>query len=288
MKNKTTLTIIMGIMFSLVLISTVSALTIDSVQTSKDSIQPGDRFSVEIEIENNLDVDAEDVVVSLDLSSGAFAPYESSNQLMKDEIEEDESKTFIFELIADADADSGTYKIPVSIVYKEGDENKTSSGLISLILNAQPELKVSLEDVVLIKGQTKEISVRVVNSGLGEAKLLGLKIIPLSGLKVIGTDSVYIGNIESDDFDSADFKISVNKDATSAVSLPVEISYRDSRNKEFSETKYLSLRTYTFDEAVELGLASKSNTLTYVIVIIVLFVLWLIYRRWKKARKRRD
>lgn len=284
MKNKTTMAIILGIILSL---NAVSALTIDSVQTSKTDIQPGDRVSIRLDIENNLDSDADNVVVSLDLSMVPFAPYESSNQIMKDEVEEGESRNFEFELIADSDASSGTYKIPVNIDYEISDEVKTSSGLVSLIISARPQLDVSIEEAFVIKGRTSEISVRVVNSGLGEARLLSLNLQGVGGLKLLSGGSVYIGNIDSDDFDNADFTISADGTAPGTINLPVEIVYRDSKNKEIRETKFVSLKTYSHDEAVALGLASKSNTMTYVIVIVVLLVLWFIYRSWKKRRKRR-
>ena len=285
MNSKTTTTIALALLLSLAFISMASALTIQNVETSKTDIQPGDRFSVDIEIENTLSSDAEDVVVSLDLTGVPFAPYQSSNQVMKAELNEDDSKVFSFELIAGSDADSGVYKIPVNIVYQLGSENKTANGLISIVINAQPQLDVSIEGV-LIKGQTKELTIRIVNSGLGEARLLSLKVIPVSGLKIIGSDSVYIGNIESDDFDSADFQISVPESVPGTINLIVELAYRDSKNKEFAETKYLPVKIYTRDEAIEVGLVSKSNTLTYVIVVVVLIVVWLIWRAWRKRRKR--
>lgn len=282
--NKTTIAIILGIFLSL---SFATALTIDSVETTPSTIQPGDVVSIKLDIENNLDSDVKDVIVSLDLEMVPFAPYESSNQIMKDEIEEGRSRNFEFDLIADSDGESGTYKIPVSIVYEIGGETESTGGLVSLIISAMPQLDVSIEEAFVIKKKTSEISVRVVNSGLGEARLLSLSLQGVGGLKLLSGDTVYIGDIDSDDFDSADFKVSVSTTAPGTINLPVEVVYRDSKNNEIRETKFISLRAYTMDEAVELGLASKSNTMTYVIVVVVLIILWLIWRSWRKRRKKR-
>jgi len=280
--NKAITTIAIVFLLSL---SFASAITISDVSTSPSEIQPGQTFNLEIKVENILDKDVKEVVVSLDLSLVPFAPHQSSNEARKEELDEDDSKTFEFDLISSSDTDSGTYKIPVTINYELDSVEKTATGLVSVTINAKPNLDLSLESSPLIKGRNSELSIRVTNSGLGEARLLSLRVIPISGLKLISSGNVYIGDIDSDDFDNADFSVSLNSNAASIINLPIEISYRDSRNKEFTETKYLPIKAYSEDEALELGLIQKSNTTTYFIVILVLVVLWWLWRRRKRKQR---
>jgi len=280
--NKAITTIAIVFLLSL---SFASAITISDVSTSPSEIQPGQTFNLEIKVENILDKDVKEVVVSLDLSLVPFAPHQSSNEARKEELDEDDSKTFEFDLISSSDTDSGTYKIPVTINYELDSVEKTATGLVSVTINAKPNLDLSLESSPLIKGRNSELSIRVTNSGLGEARLLSLRVIPISGLKLISSGNVYIGDIDSDDFDNADFSVSLNSNAASIINLPIEISYRDSRNKEFTETKYLPIKAYSEDEALELGLIQKSNTTTYLIVILVLVVLWWLWRRRKRKQR---
>ena len=264
-----------------------SALTISSVSSNPTEIQPGEKVSLDLTIDNNLDNDATDVTVSLDLKDVPFAPYQSSSDANFDEVREDKSKNAGFNLIASSDAASGTYKIPVKISYTIGGVEKTGSGLISLIVVADAKLDLSVDNSVLIKGKNADLSLKITNSGLGEARLLNVKILQASGIKIIGSDSVYLGNIDSDDFDSADFKVSISENAGSIISLPVKINYRDSRNKEVEESKTLTLTVYTEKQALQLGLIQKSNTLSIILGIVVIIVLYLIYRRIKKARKKK-
>ena len=269
------------------IISLASALTITSVSSSPSEIAPGESVSVRLTVENNLNNDIENVVVSLDLTNVPFAPYQSSNQVTFSKIKEDNDREASFNLISFANAESGTYKIPVKMSYTYNDEIKTDDGIISLIINAKPIIDISAENSVLIKGKSDTLSIKIVNSGLGGLKFLNVQINSASGLKVVSSDNVYIGNIDSDDFDTAEFEIFVNADASSNINLPVEISYRDSRNNEITENKNLILRTYTNEEAIQLGLVQKSNTLTYVGVVVGLIVIYLIYRGIKKRRKRK-
>tara|TARA_Y100000310_G_scaffold329950_1_gene400727 strand:+ start:2091 stop:2966 length:876 start_codon:yes stop_codon:yes gene_type:complete len=278
------LLVIIGINLAL---SLVSGLTIDSVSSNPTEIKPGERVVVVLMIENNLDVDTEDVTVSLDLNNIPFAPYQSSNEVTYDDIKENREKEARYELIAEADAESGTYKIPVKITYTEEEENKENLGLISLIIKAEPRIKISVEDSILIKNQNTDLNLRIVNSGLGEARLLSLELNPGIGIKILGNNNIYIGDIESDDFDTADFQITISESAPSIVTLPVEISYRDSRNNEITENEDLKIRTYTEKQAISLGLIEKSNTRTIVVLIIVLIILYIIYRKLKKAIRKR-
>jgi len=278
-------TLFMGMIFILG-IGLGNALVINSVFTNPAEVQPGEKISVELAIENNLNEDIENVVISLDLSDVPFSPYQSSNQISLDKIKEDKEKEVEFELIADSDAESGAYKIPVKISYLINDSEKESSGLIGLIVKANPNLELSSESI-LIKGRNSNLNIKITNSGLGDAKLLSLKIKNVVGIKVIGSNKAYIGDIDSDDFDTAEFKISVNENAPSTINLPVEIAYKDSRNNEIKENKQISLRIYTEQEAIELGLIKKSNILNIVLGLGILIVLFIIYRKLRKVLKKR-
>jgi len=273
---------IMSIILGILLISLVSALTIQNVDIEPTEIAPGEKVAVSLDIENNLGEDAEDVTISLDLTDVPFAPYLSSNEESFDDIKDDKNKEVNFKLIAESGAESGVYKIPVKISYTLDGEEKSKQGTISLIINAQPNISVVGESV-LIKGENKELIIKVINSGLGEAKLLSLKLKNTIGLEVIGSNSAYIGDIDSDDFDTAEFKVRINENAPSSISLPVEINYRDSRNKEVTEIKNLVLRVYTEKQAVSLGLIKKSRTISVIIGIVVLIILFFVYRKIKKA-----
>jgi len=267
----------------------VSALTITSVTSNPNEVQPGEKFSLDLKIENNLNQDIEDVVVSLDLSKITyFAPYQSSNEVRIDSINEDDNEKANFDLIASSDVISGTYTIPVTVSYtytdSDGVQNE-SLGVISVIVNAKPKIDVSSEGSVLIKGTKGKISIKVINSGLGDSKFLSISLNQVAGLRITDSNNVYIGNIDSNDFDTADFNVFVNADAPSSINLPVELTYTDSRNNQITENKIISIKIYTIKEATDLGLISKNNTFLIIISVIGVLILFLIYRRIRKKNR---
>jgi hypothetical protein len=287
-KTKNKFLVLLTVIF-LTQIYLASALTITSATSNPSEIQPGEKFSLELRIENNLNQDIEDVVVSLDLSKVTyFAPYQSSNEVRIEGIDEDDDETANFDLITSSNAVSGTYTIPVTIKYTEDNGTKVPSeslGVVSVIINAKPKIDVSSEGSVLIKGTNGKVTIKVINSGLGDAKFLSISLNSILGIQSTNSNKVYIGNIDSNDFDTADFDVFVNTDAPSTINLPVKLTYTDSRNNQITESEIISIKTYTIKEATELGLIKKNNTLGVVLSIVGVIVLFLIYRRIRKKNR---
>lgn len=287
------LLILAAIMF-VVQIYLASALTITSVSSSPNEVQPGGKVSLDLTIRNNLDQDTENVVVSLVLNNPQnplpFAPYQSSNEVRFSELNEDEDKDASFDLIVFSNAASGTYLIPVQIDYTLSDNGtkQQDTGLVSLIVNARPKIDASIESSALIKGETGKITIKVVNSGVGNAQFLSINLMSVAGIQLTSPSSVYIGNIDSNDFDSADFNVFTSQTAGSAISLPVQVTYTDSRNNQINENENLIINAYTAQEAQSLGLKSNSSGIfTIIIFIVIAIILYLVYRNIRKRLRNR-
>src|SRR4030042_1646215 len=78
-----------------------------------------------------------------------------------------------------------------------------------LKVNAETELDFSVETKNNIIGQKGKITLRIVNKGLGEVKFVSVQVFP-QGYDLLSSDVVYIGNIPSDDSDSAGFDVFFN------------------------------------------------------------------------------
>lgn len=291
MKTKNVLPIICMIILSLAFIPAISALTIKDISSSPNQVAPGGIVDVSIVVENTLTFDTENINVILDLTTAPFAPYESSSEKFLDSLDEGDKETFDFTLISLPQTDSGIYKIPVEITYQDLDgKSYSKSGLISLTVNAKPELKVSLEDsVVLIKGQEDVLSIKIVNSGLSSSKFTYLSTSDVTGMKILNSKEQYAGDINSDDFNTVEFQVYIDSTASGIITLPLTLKYKDATNKEFTETKTVTLNTYTTKEAQSLGLVKKPNyflPILIIIVIIVYFIRKYIIKRKKIKEKK--
>lgn len=278
-------TIILGIMF-LISLNFISGVSITDVSTLPEEVAPGQVASIVIEVENIFEDYVYNLNVRLDLSGDVpFAPYQSSSEKFLDELEDEEEEDFKFKLIVLPTTASGIYKIPVEISYEDEDGNSsTKQELISLTVNSEPELKVSLIDSeVLIKGKENTFSIKLVNSGLADVKFVYLNVNDVNGIKFISEKEQYIGDIDSDDFDSVEFSSYIGADVSGTIILPVNLKFRDATNKEFTENKNIALKIYSLKEAQELGLVKKPSYTTP-IIIVVLVLVYFGYRIRKKRK----
>ncbi len=264
-----------------------SALTIGSVTNTPNEVQPGEQFSLTVKIENNMNQNVVNAVVSLDLSEKTpFAPYLSSNAKYIDRIDKEDSEKATFNLAVFSDAVSGTYLVPVRVSYTLGNNGtipqNESLGMVSVIINAKPKIEVSSEGNPLIKGTEGKISLKIVNSGFGNAKFLSISVGEARGIQVTSSDKVYIGNIDSNDFDTSDFNVFVTQTSLSTISLPVEITYTDSANNQINESKVISINAYTSQEATNLGLVKKSNATAIIISVVLVIIIFFVYRSIRK------
>lgn len=290
MKKQTKIIIAIAIlaMYLISLLSLASALVINSVSTSPDSIAPGETADISLSIKNNGDNDLTDVSVSLDFTNLPLAPYNSGSDYNIDELISDKTKQTNFKIIALNDAKSGIYKIPVNIKYTENDVAKTKQSLISVMINSEPIIDVEFEDGLLLKGQNNKVTLKVINKGLADVKFLEISVGGSTKYNIISQDNVYIGDVDSNDFQTADLDIIFNKNAPRNVNLPVTIKYKDITNKEYTKNFDISLKTYTTQEAQSLGLVPVNNTIYIVILIVVLIVIFIIYRIIRARRRKKN
>jgi len=288
---RTSLAILMlGLMLfstvSFALMNSVSALTIDSVAVSEE-IKPGKTTRVTIGLDNEAEDDVEDVSITLDLQNVPFAPYDSSSEYSIDLIEEDDTEFAEFQIIALNNAQAGIYKIPVIINYVQDSKDKVKNSLISIVVDSKPEIDADVEDGLLLKGKDNEFFVTITNKGLSDAKFVEVQLGDGQYNVLVG-DNQYIGDIDSDDFDSVKVNAYFDKNVGNIVNLPVIVSYRDDLNNQYTDNFNVNLNLYNEDRAVELGLMEKSVSSGYIVGIVFIIILYLIYRRLKKRASKKN
>lgn len=276
-----------GMIMLIGLINLSSALIIDGVSMSPTEIAPGESAVIKIELENNGEEDIENVGVSLNLEGIPFAPFNSASDYNIEEIDEGDEEEARFEIIALNDAKSGIYKIPIEITYIENDVEIVKDSLIGITVNSEPVISVIAEDGLLLKGTEKEILVEVTNKGLSDAKFLEIEIMDSMYFKILSSKTSYIGDVDSNDFDSAKFKIYFNDNAPDKTSFPVIVHYKDGINNGYTENFNIYLEVYSRDKAIELGLIKESRTSLYVGIIVVLIIIYFIYKKIRNSRRAR-
>ena len=273
--------------------STDAPITISSVKVEPNPIVPGSKSKVTISIKNLASsINVRDLTVSMGLSPVAvsttvidlpFVPVGSASRKTIDVVRAGQTSEVSFDIAAYPNAKAQIYKIPVTLSFSD-DSGKDYEEivLIGLEVNSKPDVLVIIENGD-ITTQTKEgeIIFDITNRGLSDVKLMTATLEDADGFEVLSpSNTLYIGNVDSDDFESASFDIKATKEGN--LKLPLKIEFKDSFNNKHTEE-------FELEYVVRDGDSNKgsSGTIIFVVIIIIIIVGVIIYKRRKKKQKRR-
>jgi hypothetical protein len=231
---------------------------------------------------------ARDVTAKINVSD-PFTALKTSEKYLGD-VAAGETKDVKFEILVDTSAEKRAYEIPLTLEYYDaGGVKKTVEKKIGMQISGKPELSLALELAdPFTKGSSGEVSIEIINSAFVDVKFLTMRLIPTEDYSVVSTNDVYIGNLDSDDTDSEEFRIKLSKNVEEGqIFLTVELRYREEgSNQEYVETKAVPL---TVLSSGAYGATKPSGALTAVISVVSLIVggfvlvivIWLLYRLLK-------
>ena len=132
-----------------------------------------------------------------------------------------------------------------------------------------------------VVGSEGKVILKIVNKGFADAKFVSVRIFP-EGYTLLSDNNVYIGTVDSDDFESASFDVIFNKEN---ARLKAVVEYKDFNNNKILENVDLPIKVYTREKAIQLGIIKKSNVGLYLIISIAIILIWLVYRKIKRAKR---
>ncbi len=267
--------------------TTALDLSIVSINTNPSIIKPGDEVEMILTLKNTVPVLMKNIDINFDLSASdtPFTPIKTTTKRSITSLNKGTSKELVFNLAVNADADPKVYKIPLKIDYEDEFGNEYAiDTLTGLKVSTEPYLQYSIESSdVYNAGNAGKISIKIVNIGLADTKFLSLELEESSKYDIVSVPTVYVGNLESDDYETADFDIYV-KSRGDELPLNFVIKYKDSFNKEYETNEIINLPLYSRQELSKFGIigGGKGGGTLYYIVLIIFIYLFVI--EWRKTK----
>jgi hypothetical protein len=273
-----------------------ATLSLEQVTTNPSPILPGTDSVISLKIKNLAESSLKDISVTLDLTLASlgnpslealpFAPIDSGKEKRIWQLNSKEEHVFNFKLKAYPNAESRIYKIPIVIKYYDilGDEH-IKSDLIGVVVNSESQMSVFLDNTnIKMPKTTGDLSIVFVNKGLSQVKFLDVEIQENNDFELLSSKKVYVGNVDSDDYDFADFKIFVKEDVNELI-IPIKYEFLDSNNNKFTKTEEIKINLFSEDKLLEFGFEQKQNYLPLIIVVIVLILAFAGYRYYRRCKK---
>lgn len=266
-----------------------------------DPIEPGKVSKLYLTLKNQESSAMYDVNVKLDFALSLLqTSLASTAASLNDEIPlvnvdgfEEKKVSFIgpggevtleYSIMAYPDADSRVYKVPLIITYHDAlGTNYTKNNVIGLMVGSDPDLLINLDATdIYNRGGSGEITFSIINKGVTDVKFLTTILKETEDYEIIGNSDVYIGSVDSDDYETVDYRIKL-KTRSKTISLPLSLEYKDANNREYVEDYLVEFNIYS---AAELGEPQQSKMGIVIFIIIVILVIYFIsYRKWRKRMK---
>jgi hypothetical protein len=235
------------------------------------SVIPGDEIPVSLTVSNAGETLADDVTITIQNASGTIAP-KNADIYHLGSISAGQQQSIDLTLLSDKQTNPGLVRIPVVISYNAID-GKVSTQLtgIDVLMKGQAELgfvSVDTNPPRLTEGTPFDLTVRIENTGTGEAKKVSAKV----NLPAEGTKEAFIGKIKPGNDAPAIFLLEGMKGGNYPYNLT--ITYTDDMG-EHTLTRQMNVRVPPTD--------GTGNLIFGLIIIGILG--FLAYRYWYVPRK---
>ena len=273
------------LLISLLFVSSVSAMSIESVDSN--AFVPGEEGLINIKFENEHSFEITDVNVYLDFSDVnlPFAPVDMGSNIFIDELDNGDDKLVQFNIVVLPDAELNIYSVPVYITYYGNNNTYEREDMISIIVHTDPVLSIIISEPDFIVGTVADINVKIINEGLADVKFLKVKLGNSDFFDVLSSSEIYVGELDSDDSDKVEFSLRLDDVLSNSISIPVSLEYYDSSNNFYTFGDNLRMNVYSEDEAEELGLIVNEKSIWWIYLIIIGFIFG-VYKHRRKKRKR--
>jgi len=230
-------------------------------------------------LENNADYLMNSINVKLNLTGVEIAPYGEAAEKKIRSVSARTSQEIAFNIIALPGIEGGIYKIPLEINYNDVTTKSYSvASYISVEIGSEAKIDASVDSSTIYGSKTTgEVVIKLVNRGLTDIKFLNVKIEESEDYDILSNDNVYVGDLDSDDYEIAEFNIKTGR-FNKEFEIPITLEFRDSSNKLHEEQKMVKFNKLSSSEAGDSGISF------WVILVIIVAGIYF-YRRHKNKKK---
>lgn len=272
--------------FNISIKSSDTLIAVDGVQLEPSEVSAGNKARLGLTLRSLTQATSENIRITLGLSGSPLSPYGESNEKIINFLKGFEASTVVFNLIASSDAKSGVYQLPLMLTWNDAYGNKFQKNLtVSAIIRNNPSYLLSVEESEpLIRGQQGKIIISLSNTGTAELRYASVELLSGDDYELLSYAKPYVGNLKSDDYETAEFKIYVNKNAGDELYLNSRISFKDEFEKPVSNDMKLKVKTYNRIQAEALGITKKEKSSLYLLIpaATIALILFILLRRRKK------
>ncbi|MFT4868270.1 MAG: hypothetical protein ACI9LV_000897 [Candidatus Nanohaloarchaea archaeon] len=246
-----------------------------------ERVQPGSSSKMNITLENLANSQFRNIDVSLDVSKIPVAPRETNRKRITS-IGEKGREDISFTLDVDGDAENQLYKMPITIKYQnQAGQEFTVTETTGVNVGGYPNIEVDIDSSDIRSAGRGTVTFRIINKGEGEARFAEISLEETSQYEILSEDSIYLGSMIADDYQTAEFELYVNQ-TDEKLEMPVEVTYQDGEGDQSAQFN-VERELYTAGELDRYGLTQNSSG--WIAIPVLLVVLGGGYYLWRRKKK---
>ena len=258
-------------------------LDVTSIKVNPEKVPPGGTADVSVMVKNLADSLLKDVKFKLNFADDdlPLAPYQSSSERRISNLKSGFQDSLNFKLIASPEASAGLYKIPMNVTYNdEKGKSYSFNDILAISIGDAPKLRPFIRRSSVLKANDYgALTLGIANAGATDIKFLEVFLLPSDDYQLISTsDYFYIGDVDSDDTESQEVDIFINRKAD-MLHFPVRLKYFDANNKNFEQTFDLEMNLYSSSQLKKFGVIDSSNTGFIIFILLLVGIGYYLYRK---------
>jgi len=266
------------IKYAIIRVQTPSTI---EITTDPDSLKPGQNETITFTLKNKGEA-VNNIVLTWEDPSSNILPLGSDNRKLISSIGSNSAYPVPVRVVVSPGADQGVYPLSIQISYTDqtGTEQNISSTL-GLRIIGDFNFIVSLESQSLVApGMSGTVDIKVANAGTQEAQFLTINILESDPIIQVKPTIIYVGNVESDDYDTESIGFTAGSASPGNYPLNIEISYKDIYGNNYSD-KYAIGVTVSSTEFV----AAQNRDYSWLFYIALIVIAYLLYRKFRKKKR---
>lgn len=220
--------------FAIVNVQSQSILELKSLKP--DRLNIGSNTTLIFAVANNGNSELSNVVITWQESNNLILPLGSSNRIILSSIGADQQIEIPVEVVTSPTITPGTYPITVKMEYFDKTGTKqNSTSVVGLIVGGMTEFAVDIQEFT-----ASTLTLSIANIGVNPATSIAVRIPAQERFSVMGSSSVFLGNLNPGDYTIASFQVIPRSNATRG-DLAVEILYTDTTGTRQTAQEKVSL-----------------------------------------------
>jgi hypothetical protein len=257
-------------------------VTLSVVETEPRELVPGMQGFIKIGLTNFARLTMRNLKITLNTSADTFSGYEESAEKYISTIAPGDTVYETFRVIVSGTAASKVHETPIKLEYEDEIGTKYSRTVtVGLVINDPPQYLMNIEEsTIFYKQQNGNVVFSISNIGTSNMKFAVLELLPAPDgeYEILSAPKVYVGNLESDDFETVTYKVHING-VKEAVPFNLLFRYKDNFNNIYNDDVVLNFKIYSKSKAASYGLAQVPSALSslFSFMIFVLVIVFMVF-----------